>query len=293
MNISDYYHLNDDVLGIEVHCGGSPRPKVQWFHDMFALSPSFKYTLLEEAHGVYKLEVYKPAAKDSGKYICRATNSVGEAFIEHEVQFVGKPTHFHLHGLRHAHNEYQKEKEEAVKRAMEDALKAKEEYELRKIGKLPPIVRKDDTPNVPLKDRLKFVTQLRDRTALIGNKVKFTVSVLGPDPNIRWLKDGNPLVYGPNIRNVTAESMSSVELTNLTAENTGEYKCVVRNNNSEATTSCYLKVYDAKTEGHREAPLFVLSMRGKDLCMYIDLIFFSFRHKCCQIKLTLLELIFI
>lgn len=65
----DYYHLNDDVLGIEVHCTGVPRPKVQWFHDMFAITPSFKYTLLEEAHGVYKLEVYKPAAKDSGKCV--------------------------------------------------------------------------------------------------------------------------------------------------------------------------------------------------------------------------------
>lgn len=262
--LSDYYHLNDDVLGIEVHCTGVPRPQVQWFHDVFAVTPSFKYTLLEEAHGVYKLEVYKPAAKDSGKYSCHATNSVGEAVIEHEVQFVGKPAHFHIHGLRHAHTEYQKEKEEQAKRAMEDALKAKEEYELRKMGKLPPIVRKDDTPSVPQKDRLTFVTQLRDRTALIGNKIKFAVSVLGPDPNIRWLKDGNPLVYGPNVRNLTDEGSCVVEIINLTTDHTGEYKCVARNNNSEATTSCYLKVYDAKTEGDREAPLFVLSMRGKN-----------------------------
>lgn len=246
-----------------MHCTGVPRPKVQWFHDMFAITPSFKYTLLEEAHGVYKLEVYKPAAKDSGKYICKAENSVGEAVIEHEVQFIGKPKHFHLHGLHHAHNEYQKEKEETAKRAMEDALKAKEEYELRKMGKLPPIVKRDDAPNVPQKDRLKFATQLRDRTALIGNKVKFTVSVLGPDPNIRWLKDGNPIQYGPNLRNLTSEGTSIVEIMNLTTDHTGEYKCVARNNNTEAVTSCYLKVYDAKTEGDKEAPLFVLSLRGK------------------------------
>lgn len=237
---------------------------------MFAISPSFKYTLLEEAHGVYKLEVYKPAAKDSGKYICKAENSAGDAVIEHEVHFIGKPTHFHLHGLHHAHNEYQKEKEEAAKRAMEDALKAKEEYELRKMGKLPPIVKRDDTPNVPQKDRLKFATQLRDRTALIGNKVKFSVSVLGSDPQIRWYKDGNPLQYGPNLRNMTNEGTSFVEIMNLTTDHTAEYKCVARNNNSEVQTACYLKVYDAKTEGDKEAPLFVLSLRGKNrLCIFV------------------------
>lgn len=262
--------MNDDVLGIEVHCQGTPRPQVSWFHDMFAVKPSFKYTLLEEAHGVYKLEVYKPAAKDSGKYVFKAKNPVGDSEITHTVQFIGKPKHFHIHGIRHAHTELQKDKEEAAKRAMEDALKAKEEYELRRIGKLPPIVRKDDTPAVPQKDRLKFVTQLRDRTLLIGNKVKLAMSVMGPDPNIRWLKDGNPIQYGPNVRNSTVEGQSIIEINNLTTDHTGEYKCVARNNNCEISSSCYLKVYDAKTEGDQEAPLFVLSLRGECVVVRAD-----------------------
>lgn len=266
--------MNDDVLGIEVHCTGVPRPTVQWFHDMFSILPSFKYTLLEEAHGVYKMEVYKPAVKDSGKYVFKATNTVGEAIIEHVVQFVGKPLHFHFHGIRHAHTEIQKEKEETAKRAMEDALKAKEEYELRRSGKLPPIVhRQEDAPQIPQKDRLKFQTQLRDRTSLVGNKVKFTASVMGPDPNIRWFKDGNPIQYGPNLRCTTTENLSVVEIFNLTTDHTGEYKCLARNNNSEVTTSCYLKVYDAKSEGDKEAPLFILSMRGRCIICIIILLF--------------------
>lgn len=258
----DYYHLNDDVLGIEVHCTGVPRPKVQWFQGVFDISPSFKYTLLEEAHGIYKLEIFKPAPKDSGKYVLAARNTVGEATIEHFVQFVGKPLHFHMHGIRHAHTEIQKDKEEAAKRAMDDAIRAKDEYEMRRSGALPPIVRKDDTPQVPLKERLKFVTQLRDRTALVGNKVKFTISVLGPDPNIRWYKDGNPLQYGQHVRNITSENMSIVEINHLTTDHTGEYKCLARNDKCDVSTTCYLKVYDAKFVGDKEAPLFVLSMRG-------------------------------
>lgn len=259
----DYYHLNENVLGIEVHCHGVPRPSVKWYHDMMEIKPSFKYTLLEEAHGVYKVEIYKPASKDSGNYVCKAQNKVAEAEITHNVQFIGRPKHFHLHGIHHAHQGILKEKEEAAKRAMEDAMKAKEEYELRRIGKLPPIVRRDDTPQVPQKDRLKFVTTLRDRTALVGNKVKFTCSVLGPDPNIRWLKDGNPLQYGTNVRFLTAEGTSILEILKLNLDHTGEYTCVARNNNNDISTACYLKIYEPNVEGDdEEAPLFILSIRG-------------------------------
>lgn len=56
--------------------------------------------------------------------------------------------------------------------------------------------------------------------------------------------------------------MSILEMTHLTADQTGEYKCHARNDHSEVFTSCYLKIYEAKVAGDKEAPLFVLSMRG-------------------------------
>ncbi len=70
------------------------------------------------------------------------------------------------------------------------------------------------------------------------------------------------MVYGPSIRNSTADGMSILEMTHLTADQTGEYKCQARNDHSEVSTSCYLKIYEAKAAGDKEAPLFVLSMRG-------------------------------
>lgn len=172
--------MNEDVLGIEVHCTGSPRPKITWIRDMVEIVPSYKHTLLEEAHGVYKMEIYKPSFKDNGKYICRAQNIMAEEEVCHNVSFI-KPKHFHIRGIHHAHNELLKEKEETAKRAMEEALKAKEEYEMRRTGKLPPRSRPEPEQKCSQKDRLKFATQLRDRTAIVGNKVKFTVSVLGSE----------------------------------------------------------------------------------------------------------------
>lgn len=263
MNISfpDYYHLNENVLGIEVHCTGTPRPKIKWYHDVIEIKPSFKYTLLEEAHGVFKVEIFKPASKDSGKYVCKAENKVGHAEIVHAVHF-GKSLHYHFPGMHHAHSLLLKEKEDAAKRAMEDVMKAHDEYEARKQGRLPPL-RKEELPSVPKKDRLKIVTQLRDRLALVGNKLKFIVAVVGPDPNIRWQKDGNWLSYGPNIRNLQSEGTSILEISKLGLEHSGEYTCVARNDKSDAQTSCVLKVYEAKTEGRNQPPLFVHSIRGE------------------------------
>lgn len=231
---------------------------------MVELVPSFKHALLEEAHGVYKLEIYKPTQRDSGKYICRATNNVAEEDIVHNVHFIGKPLHFHMHGIQSLNNAYLKEREHAAKQAMEDALRAKDEYELRRSGGLTPAFRKDDGPPVALKDRLKLSTHLRDRIALVGSKVKLAVAVLGPDPNIRWYKDGNPLVYGSHVKMMTSEGLSTLDLEKLTVESTGEYKLEARNDSgSEVTTSCYLKVYEARVKGDKEPPLFVLSLRGE------------------------------
>lgn len=168
LQFTDYYHLNEDVLGIEVHCTGTPRPKITWIRDMVEVVPNYKHTLLEEAHGVYKLEIYKPSFKDNGKYTCRAVNIMAEEEISHNVSFI-KPKHFHIRGIQHAHSELMKEKEESAKRAMEEALRAKEEYEMRRTGKLPARSRPEPEQKCSQKERLKFATQLRDRKLIYVN----------------------------------------------------------------------------------------------------------------------------
>lgn len=229
---------------------------------MIELKPSFKYIMLEEAHGVHKLIIYKPNSKDSGVYTCSATNKSGTEELKHRVQFI-KPMNFHVHGFFHAYDEISKEKEQRGKRARSEAIKSKEDADKRKGGDYIPRSRPEPEVTVPTKQKLKFATQLRDRTAIVGNKVKFTVSIIGPDPQIRWYRDDNPLQYGSKVRNMTSEGLSVVELLNVTAEQSGTYKCLARNNDSEVTTSCSLKVYDAKEEGDTSAPIFVLSVRGK------------------------------
>ncbi|GBP11846.1 Titin [Eumeta japonica] len=152
--VKEYYHLRDDELTIEVHVHGVPRPVVTWWRGAFEIKPNVKFTKLEEAHGVFKLLIYKPNNKDNGVYTCKAINSSGEAQITHAVE-VAKNRHFHVHGIFHARDRIQKDKELKAKAAMEDALKSKGESDKRRAERAP---RASPEPLVPVKQKLKFAT---------------------------------------------------------------------------------------------------------------------------------------
>lgn len=256
--------MNEDVLTIEVHCHGVPRPKIRWYHDAMDIKQSFKYKLLEEAHGIYKLEIWNPkSGKDSGHYVCKAENSVAEAQIIHVVQFLGRQEHLPIHGILQPHSAALIQEEDAAKRALEDGLKAKEECESRRTGKQLPVIRKVEKPSIQQKDRLKFETTLHDRMALVGSKLKFACMILGPDPNVHWLKDGQPIVYGPHIKNMTLDGQTVLAITKLKVEDSGEYKCCARNSNSDISETCQLQVCEAKITGAKKAaPSFKIAIRG-------------------------------
>lgn len=257
---SDYYHLHEDLLTIEAHCTGTPRPKVTWVRNVIELENTFKYSIIEEAHDVYKLEIYKPTHKDSGQYTIRAKNSVDTLECQYNVIFV-KPRNYHL-GVQSPHAGVLRGREEAALQAVDDALYAKEQYELIKSGGWVPPYRKPRQPQLA-PSRLRFATQLRDRIAVTGQKVRFSCMVIGPDPDVHWLKDDKPIVYGRHVKSLTADGLSTLDIDKISLEMTGEYKCAARSPNcEEVSTSCYLRVFDARQEGDKQEPIFLLSIRG-------------------------------
>lgn len=264
--IRDYYHLHDDELTIECHIHGIPRPKVTWLFGAFELKPSFKFTLLEEAHGVYKLLIYRPSNKDSGKYTCKAVNESGEAQISHTIE-VAKNKNFHVHGIFRARDRFSREKEATARQAMDEAMASKKESDRKRAGTVEPRAggggsrSSVNEPLVPPKNKLQIVTQLRDRIALEGATIKLFCNVIGPSPACRWMKDDNWIVVGPKIRNLSEEGKAVLELVKVTAEASGQYKLVAKNEYSEVDTSCFLRVYSAQTEGDEQEPMFALPIR--------------------------------
>lgn len=226
---------------------------------MFEVTASYKFTLLEEAHGVCKLLIYKPSNRDAGQYICRANNSSGEAQIVHTIE-VAKNKHYHPRGIFHARDRIQLDKEKTARRAMEEALQSKAESDKRRAEMAPP--RSAPEPMVSPKNRLYFATQLRDRTAIEGSTLKLQCNVIGPGPSCRWLKDDNFVTVGPNINNLTEEGKAILVLSNVNSEVSGIYKCVARNEHCQVETSCYVKIYAAQADGDEQEPMFTLPLRG-------------------------------
>ncbi|XP_029444171.1 obscurin isoform X11 [Rhinatrema bivittatum] len=58
---------------------GNPIPVVTWEKDKLPIQPGGRFKMVEDG-GMYRLTIYDLTIEDSGQYICRAINIIGEAF---------------------------------------------------------------------------------------------------------------------------------------------------------------------------------------------------------------------
>lgn len=114
------------------------------------------------------------------------------------------------------------------------------------------------------RNKLSFVTHLTNRVFAEGSKVKLSCVVQGPDPNVRWLKDENPLVYSARVKNLSRDGMCVLEIDKCTPDDSGDYKLVVRNQDSDISSDCTLQVY-AACQTSDFAPTFTRAPKSKDL----------------------------
>lgn len=87
-------------------------------------------------------------------------------------------------------------------------------------------------------------SQIRDITIAEGHSMKLTCTASGPEMNIRWLRDGNPIEKGPRMRMLANEGILTLEIPNAMATDSGEYTCLIRNQNGEASTSAIVTIYE-------------------------------------------------
>lgn len=104
-------------------------------------------------------------------------------------------------------------------------------------------------------------TNIRDLTIAEGHSVKLTCTASGPEMNIRWLKDGNHIEKGPRVRILVNEGILTLEIPRAMASDSGEYTCLITNQNGEASTSAIVTVYEIIKDD--PIPPTFISARGK------------------------------
>lgn len=226
---------------------------------------------VEHLDGICELIINKPTTKDSGKYTCTATNSIGSSTTSHQVEYTPHPS---LPGSRRdsgmassvAESDTEKGDEKDEKK---DASKGKG------AKKLPPSEkteqnyerRRQAAPSIEellkaSRMKLSFVTHLTNRVFPEGANIKLSCVVQGPDPNIRWLRDDQPVVYSPRIRNLSRDGLCVLEVAKAALDDSGIYSCVVRNPESNISCSCTVQVYETKATAEF-APTFTRSLKGE------------------------------
>lgn len=191
---------------------------------------SDRFTQLELEDGICQLIISEPVRSDTGAYACIAENKVKREQIAHFVEFEGR--------------------EAAIQKltapAVEDEVPVvapKKKMPARK-GKAGKGKAAEDAAPVDMKNRLKFVAHLNDRTVPVGSKMKLLCLVDGPEPNIKWTHNGCNIVFTPRVKNSTKEGTALIDILSVLPEDAGEWKCVARNAAGEIVSICNLTVFE-------------------------------------------------
>lgn len=263
----DVFHGPENDLVIDCKVRGNPRPIITWLKDQQQLEFDERMQQIEHLDGICELIINKPTTKDSGLYTCTATNNIGSQSVTHQVEFRPPPS---LPGSR---------RDSGMASGAENDSEAKSEKgdgsTKGKSGakKLPPSSNVDTgsrrAPPPTMEELLKasraklsFVTHLTNRVFPEKAKVKLSCIVQGPDPNIRWLHNDQPVVYSPRVRNLSRDGLCVLEISECNLDDSGLYICIARNQESDIQCSCTVQVYETKTSADF-TPTFTRALKGK------------------------------
>lgn len=122
-------------------------------------------------------------------------------------------------------------------------------------------------------------SHLKDVTIEEGHNIRLTCTASGPELNIKWLKDGNPIEKTARTRILVNEGILSLEILRALPNESGEYTCALKNNNGDASTSAIVTIYEIIKDD--PTPPTFISVRGK---FYIRLRYKSNKFHLKKIK---------
>lgn len=226
-HLPDAYHSQDNQLALECKVSGSPKPTISWQRDNTLLPlESSKYEYAEQADGVRQLIIKSFGSQDSGLYTCYAESENGQMKISKFVQASDyvrervvekKSTEQTLQDV--------KSKESPARATAESAAAAKAKSREAKL-------------------RLNLETRLKTMTISSGNKAQLICYVTGIIEEVNWLRDGERITKDARHKIYNINGAISLEIYDARAEDSGHYRCVVRNSRQTVESEGQLTVLD-------------------------------------------------
>ncbi|CAG0890532.1 unnamed protein product [Cyprideis torosa] len=200
-----------------------PTMKVEWYHNGRALSASSRIKTISD-FGFIILELKGVYSRDSGVYICKATNRHGEATVTCQLT-VKSQQNIDL--------------QPQLPSDFVTGTGAIQELE-RKLYKndAPQPMEADETPNPP-----RFVTEIKDLELTEGAPAHFDCRVEpfgDPTMRIEWFHNTRPLDAGSRIHMIDDFGFVVLDLDWTFPRDSGEYVCVATNKWGQAKTTAKL-----------------------------------------------------
>lgn len=192
---------------------GDPTMRIDWFHNGRPFATGSRVHMLND-FGFIALDMDYTYIRDSGEYICRATNKWGSATTKASITIKSK---------RSVDFESQ----------LPTGMSAEKLKDLERgpVSEAP----KEDAEHGPP----KFTTQIQSATVEESQAVRFECHVEPKDdPNLRieWYRNGKPLPSGHRYRTVYDMGFVSLDILYVYQEDSGEYVCRAVNKYGEDRT---------------------------------------------------------
>ncbi|KAG7313055.1 hypothetical protein JYU34_000136 [Plutella xylostella] len=187
-SIRDTYHLAENELVLECRIRGQPLPTISWLKDDKKIENNERYQSYYLADGVCRLAICCPTTQDSGKYTCKAENSVWSDQITHVVNFTGR------------------------ERLLSPNITTVERSRFSRQG-------------MEFR-RPHFANVLSDHTVSKGGTIGLQVEIRGDPSKVEWLREGRPVTE--QYRNASAfveHGLYTLALTDVTEKESGTYTC--------------------------------------------------------------------
>lgn len=259
VQLSDAYHSQDNRLTLECKVSGSPKPNIYWQRDNTLLPlDTAKYEFAELSDSIKQLTITSFGSEDTGLYTCYAESENGQMKISKFVQASDYVRQRAVDKKTVADQPPQTVKQaDSAQGALSENAAAVAKAKAREA-----------------KLRLNLETSLKTMTISSGNKAQLICYVTGFIEDVHWLRDDERITKDARHKIYNINGAISLEIYDARAEDSGNYRCVVRNSKQTVESMGQLTVLD-ETSG-RLPQSFVEGIKSKSYRIFLYFPFTNF-----------------